>query len=273
MLDIKEVVRRTGLTSRTLRFYEARGLLQPLRTHKGRRFYGPQALERINQILALKRAGFTLARIETALATKPPDLARLIDAQLAALVMRQQEMGEAMALLTQVSARLERGEAIDVETFCALIRRGDSVTESDEGKREMARRLFDEEEQERMAARMWAFLYAIDPEEVRRQFLDLIARVEAALPLDLDSVEARAMAAEWQALNEPLMAFAKPGSAPPLPPGEEENAQARIDEWSRVSHVDCPPKVWEFIFTATRHLMRQEMWNPGEGAQPPVSSG
>jgi MerR family transcriptional regulator, thiopeptide resistance regulator len=62
-IDIREVARRTGLTSRALRFYEARGLLKPLRTYSGRRLYGRGELERIQQILALKRAGLSLAQI------------------------------------------------------------------------------------------------------------------------------------------------------------------------------------------------------------------
>ena len=62
-LDIREVARRTGLTCRALRFYEARGLLAPLRTYSGRRLYGRGELERIKQILALKRAGLSLAQI------------------------------------------------------------------------------------------------------------------------------------------------------------------------------------------------------------------
>ena len=33
-LDIREVVRKTGLTSRALRFYEARGLVAPVRTSR-----------------------------------------------------------------------------------------------------------------------------------------------------------------------------------------------------------------------------------------------
>jgi len=51
VLDIAEVVRRTGLTARALRFYEARGLVQPLRTHAGRRLYGRGEFERINQVM------------------------------------------------------------------------------------------------------------------------------------------------------------------------------------------------------------------------------
>ncbi|MBA4045442.1 MAG: MerR family transcriptional regulator, partial [Erythrobacter sp.] len=51
--SIQEVVRRTGLTSRALRFYEARGLIAPLRASSGRRFYGAAELERIHQIVTL----------------------------------------------------------------------------------------------------------------------------------------------------------------------------------------------------------------------------
>src|SRR4029079_13321808 len=54
-LDIAEVARLTGLTVRALRFYEARGLVRPLRTASGRRHYGPVELERLHQVIAMKR--------------------------------------------------------------------------------------------------------------------------------------------------------------------------------------------------------------------------
>ena len=41
LLDIADVVRRTGLTSRALRFYEARGLLAPVRTAAAGGFTAP----------------------------------------------------------------------------------------------------------------------------------------------------------------------------------------------------------------------------------------
>src|SRR3954471_20433115 len=126
-LDIADVVRRTGLTSRALRFYEARGLLAPVRTASGRRLYGASELERINQIVALKRAGLTLAQIQRLSARRPLDLARLIDAQLEALAARQSEIAEARALLVSVKSRIDRGEPVDAATFCSLIRQGDAV--------------------------------------------------------------------------------------------------------------------------------------------------
>ncbi len=63
MLDIGDVARLTGLTLRALRFYEARGLVAPLRTAGGRRVYGSGELARLNAAVALKQAGFSLAEI------------------------------------------------------------------------------------------------------------------------------------------------------------------------------------------------------------------
>ena len=77
LLDIAEVVRRTGLTSRALRFWEARGLLKPVRTASGRRYYGPDELERLHAVIALKRAGFSLGAIGEMLGDRRADLGRL----------------------------------------------------------------------------------------------------------------------------------------------------------------------------------------------------
>lgn len=260
MLDIQEVVRRTGLTSRALRYYEARGLVAPMRTHKGRRLYGPEALERINQIVALKRAGFTLARIESAIASGPPDLARLIDAQLAALAVRQHEAAEAMKLLISVSARLERGESVDVATFCALIRQGDGAEESEIWKREVARRLFSEAEARPGVERMWAVLSRIDPREHKRKCAELFARIEAALPLELDGSEARAFHDEWQALTAPLMAVGvyEGTVASDCPHVDVDEAIARIDEWNREAKAPFSAKVWQFLFTLGRRRGRED---------------
>jgi DNA-binding transcriptional MerR regulator len=69
-LDIAEVVHLTGLTARALRFYEARGLVKPLRTASGRRHYGPAELEQLHRVMAMKRAGLTLSKIQRL--TTPP---------------------------------------------------------------------------------------------------------------------------------------------------------------------------------------------------------
>jgi len=56
-----EVTRLTGVTSRTLRHYDAIGILQPVATgHGGLRRYGQAELLRLQRILLLKRLGLRL---------------------------------------------------------------------------------------------------------------------------------------------------------------------------------------------------------------------
>ncbi|MGC5628700.1 MerR family transcriptional regulator [Georgenia sp. Z1344] len=62
--SMQEIVRLTGTTSRTLRHYQAVGLLVPARTgHGGVRFYDRAGLLRLQQILVLRELGLGLPRI------------------------------------------------------------------------------------------------------------------------------------------------------------------------------------------------------------------
>jgi DNA-binding transcriptional MerR regulator len=64
MWAIAEVCERTGLSPRTVRYYEEIGLLPGVRRRAGgRRVYGPDELERLGFIHRLKRLGLCLAEI------------------------------------------------------------------------------------------------------------------------------------------------------------------------------------------------------------------
>ena len=65
-LQIGEVAERTGVTQRTLRFYEERGLLKPpSRLEGGFRLYSEDDVRRVEQIKRLQSLlGFTLAEIK-----------------------------------------------------------------------------------------------------------------------------------------------------------------------------------------------------------------
>ena len=207
ILDIAEVVRRTGLSTRALRFYEARGLLKPLRTASGRRVYGPAELEQINRIVALKKAGLTLAQIQRLGGARPLDLATLIAAQLETIEARAAELAEAKALLTFIQSRIERGEPIDSETFCSLIRNGDSIMEAENWKRALERHYSPEE------LAHWSENpppAGFDQAAYTRSWEALGARIEAALPLDPADDRAQAFLREWNALLQPFRAAATP---------------------------------------------------------------
>jgi MerR family transcriptional regulator, repressor of the yfmOP operon len=71
-LQIGELAEQTGLTQRTLRYYEEIGLLDPpSRMAGGFRLYSPQDVARIEQIVRLKQLlGFSLAEIKTIIAAQ-----------------------------------------------------------------------------------------------------------------------------------------------------------------------------------------------------------
>ena len=209
-LDIREVARRTGLTSRALRFYEARGLLSPLRTYNGARLYGRGELERIQHILALKRAGLTLSQIGKLTERAPIDLGALVDAQLKAIDQRKTELDDARTLLLSVKSRIDRGEPVDAATFCSLIRQGDKIMEAEDWKK-VTDRYFSPEDKAHWAGRMKDVPpQNFDQAEYSRKWKDLGDRVQAAIPKGPESVEAAALYDEWMALLQPFLSVATP---------------------------------------------------------------
>lgn len=206
-LDIREVARRTGLTSRALRFYEARGLVKPLRTYSGRRLYGHGELQRIQQILALKRAGLTLSQIAKLTTRGSLDLGALVDAQLKLIEERKAELNDARRLLLSIKSRIDRGEPVDAATFCSLIREGDRIMKAQDWKKVTDRYFLPEEQAH------WADhppQAGFDQAEYSRKWADLGKRVEAAIPRGADSPEAQALYDEWQELLAPFKMVASP---------------------------------------------------------------
>ena len=68
-LRIGQIAERSGVSAKALRLYEQRGLLKPCaHSESGYRLYGPNALQRLMQVLILKRSGFSHAEIHAAYA-------------------------------------------------------------------------------------------------------------------------------------------------------------------------------------------------------------
>ena len=88
VVDISEACRRTGLSARTVRYYEELGLLPGVRRRaSGRRVYGDDELERLAFIGRLKKLGLTLAEIKElnavySIGGSTHDMLRLLDGHL-----------------------------------------------------------------------------------------------------------------------------------------------------------------------------------------------
>lgn len=71
LIPIGEIARRTGITVSAIRFYEDRGLIEPVRTNGNQRRFLRSDIRRISFILIAQRLGLSLAEIDAALAGLP----------------------------------------------------------------------------------------------------------------------------------------------------------------------------------------------------------
>jgi DNA-binding transcriptional MerR regulator len=112
------VCARTGLSARTLRYYEELGLLPGVRRRAGgRRVYGPDELERVRFIQRLKALGLSLAEIHEL------NSVHAIAGSTSAMLRRLDELleGHLRELDARIGALSElRGE---IETYRQRIRR------------------------------------------------------------------------------------------------------------------------------------------------------
>jgi len=79
-LKVGELAKRTGLSVRTLHYYDEIGLLRPkLVTASKHRVYGPAELVRLQQIKSLRRLGFSLDEVRACLDAPEFSPARVIE--------------------------------------------------------------------------------------------------------------------------------------------------------------------------------------------------
>jgi MerR family transcriptional regulator, copper efflux regulator len=117
-LLIGQICGRTGCTPRTIRHYEAEGLLAPLSiTPGGRKLYGEETLSIINAIHVLKRIGYSLKEVRSILSltksgnTKDRRLTRkLRNTLLSSISQIQSEIELLASAKSKIAGLLEKTE-------------------------------------------------------------------------------------------------------------------------------------------------------------------
>jgi DNA-binding transcriptional MerR regulator len=129
-MQIGELAQRAGVNPKTIRFYEAQGLLPaPARTPNLYRDYDDTALGRLAFIRAAQTAGFTLREITGVLAIRddgePPchHVRGLIDQRLGEIDDRIDELEHTRAELLTLSARAQtiRPDDCPPSAICRII--------------------------------------------------------------------------------------------------------------------------------------------------------
>ena len=92
LYTVREVSRMTGVSVRTLHYYDQKGLLRPDRSEAGYRLYGAQALSRLQQLLFFRELDFTLAQIKQFLDGAAYDQEEILTRQKALLTLRRERL-------------------------------------------------------------------------------------------------------------------------------------------------------------------------------------
>lgn len=133
---VKALAELAGVTPRTLRWYDQKGLLKPRRTTEaGYRLYGPQEVNRLQTILFYKELGLELEMIRKLLDAPGFDRAAALQSHLAELEARRQRL-EALILTVEKTIDEAKGGTpmSDKEKFEAFKRRTAEANEEQYGR-------------------------------------------------------------------------------------------------------------------------------------------
>jgi len=110
---IQEFAALAGVTVKALRHYDRLGLLTPRRSGSGYRVYADRDLVRLQQILALKRLGFSLGQIETILDRTSGDLPGTLREQRKVIEAERDRLDRAIKALRTAEEAIDRGTPVD----------------------------------------------------------------------------------------------------------------------------------------------------------------
>jgi DNA-binding transcriptional MerR regulator len=183
--------RITGLSIRTLHYYEEMGLLIPSnRTASGHRVYGEKDLLRLQQILSLKQLGFPLVDIMTCLNEKKMFPVQIIRAHKNRMEEEKSRIEKIYGLLSSLEKTLEAKKKIPIDEVIKTMK---EIT--------MYEKYFTKEQLEKISERRKA-LGKDKLKSLRGQWRKLIkaVRVEMARQTHPNDPKVQKLAKQWRKL-------------------------------------------------------------------------
>lgn len=106
LMSVREVARLTGITARTLHYYDEIGLLRPARvTEAGYRMYDDAALSRLQNILLFRELEFPLKEIKAILDSPDFDPSEAIAQQIELLELQYKHIGELITFARDIQEK------------------------------------------------------------------------------------------------------------------------------------------------------------------------
>lgn len=119
---VGDLAKLTGLTVRTLRFYDQIGLFSPsAQTESGHRLYSDEDVTRLYQIVSLKELGLSLDEVKAAMlgdGVQPLDVVRMQIQRVTEDIRRQEKL---LGQLRYVSKLMQGRKQVSVDEFTGLL--------------------------------------------------------------------------------------------------------------------------------------------------------
>ena len=108
MRTVKEVSKLTGVSVRTLHYYDAIGLLEPTKvTDAGYRMYDDTALSRLQNILLFRELQFPLKEIKEILDSPNFNQEEAVAQQIKLLELQYKHIGELISFAREIQKRIK----------------------------------------------------------------------------------------------------------------------------------------------------------------------
>lgn len=127
-MRIGELAAKTGVTAKTIRFWESTGLLaDPTRTPSGYRDYGPESADRLEFIRRAQASGLSLGQIRQILeigdsGDAPCEhVGRVVADRMAEVDSRIAELADTRRHLQALARRAAAQDPTDCRGYCAII--------------------------------------------------------------------------------------------------------------------------------------------------------
>ncbi|WP_285398419.1 MerR family transcriptional regulator [Lysinibacillus sp. fls2-241-R2A-57] len=122
MYPIGQFSRKTGVSIRTLRYYDEMNLLKPSYISKtGRRFYENEDIITLQKITGLKALGFSLKDIQQLMRQSQWDITESLEYQKEKLLHKLVDIKKNIELLEYTISLAQSNQVIEPEVFVALI--------------------------------------------------------------------------------------------------------------------------------------------------------
>lgn len=189
---VKQLADLSGVTPRTLHYYDQIGLLSPARDpHNGYRIYQRPALLRLQQILFLRELGFSLEDIQAILDQPGFDLLPALEAHRLALTERRERLDRLLDTIERTISHLKGNIEMDHKEFF------EGFSEEKQKEYEEVIRQRYGEEQLSQSQKRWGSYSEEKKRQVMEEGRENYRRLVEAMPFGPASPQAQEGIARW----------------------------------------------------------------------------